>query len=96
MDVLIVMVLIFAATGITFRTIKDFYLQSYSTVVSMLIATITSLFMFISGMMLFWPKEYIRGTASSEVDLSITNVAVLVLIVCVIYYLFKYRPSQNQ
>ncbi len=95
MDVLIVMVLIFTATGITFRTIKSFYLQSYSNIVSTLIAAITSLMMFFSGIILFYPKEYTRGTSASEVDLSITNVAVLVVIVCIIYYFFRYRPSQN-
>ena len=95
MDVLIVMVLIFTATGITFRTIKSVYLQSYSNIVSTLIAAITSLMMFFSGIILFYPKEYTRGTSASEVDLSITNVAVLVVIVCIIYYFFRYRPSQN-
>jgi len=90
------MVLIFAATGITFKTIKGFYIQTFSSVVSTLIAAITSLMMFFSGMILFYPKKYARGTTASEVDLTITNVAILVIIVAVIYYLFKYRPSQNK
>ena len=95
MDVIIVMVLIFAATGITFKTIKSFYLLTYSSVVSTIIAAITSVMMFFSGMILFYPKDYQRGSNTSEVDLTIPNVALLVVIVCVIYYFFKYRPSQK-
>lgn len=96
MEVLIVMVLIFASTAIVFNSIKSFYLQTYSAVVATVIAAITSVMMFFSGMMLFYPKEYTRGTNASEVDLSIINVAILVLIVGVIYYLFKYKPSRNK
>lgn len=96
MEVLIVMILIFASTGIVFNSIKSFYLQTYSAVVATVIAAITSVMMFFSGMMLFYPKEYTRGTNASEVDLSIINVAILVLIVGVIYYLFKYKPSKNK
>ncbi|NQY94640.1 MAG: hypothetical protein HRT43_10770 [Campylobacteraceae bacterium] len=95
MDVIIVMVLIFAATAITFKTIKSFYLLTYSSVVSTIIAAITSVMMFFSGMILFYPKDYQRGSNTSEVDLTIPNVALLVVIVCVIYYFFKYRPSQK-
>mgnify|MGYP000140758485 CR=1 FL=1 len=96
MDVIIVMILIFAATGIVFRSIKNFYLGTYSTVISTVIAAITSIMMFFSGMMLFYPKQYTRGTTASEVDLTITNVAVLVLVVAVIYYLFTYRSLQKK
>jgi len=96
MDVLIVMVLIFAATGITFKTIKSFYSQTFSVMIATVIAAITSVMMFFSGMLLFYPKEYARGTTASEVDLTITNVALLVVIVAVIYYFFKYKPSQKK
>jgi uncharacterized membrane protein len=96
MDVIIVMVLIFAATGIIYNSIKSFYLGTYSAIISTVIAAITSIMMFFSGMMLFYPKNYSRGTEASQVDLSIVNVAILFLIVGVIYYLFKYKPSRNQ
>ena len=96
MEVLIVMVLIFGATAITFKSIKSFYLQSYSTVVSTVIAAFTSIMMFFSGVILFYPKNYSRAAGSSEVDLAVTNVAILVIMVAIIYYFFKYRPSRNQ
>ena len=96
MDVIIVMVLIFAATGITFKTIKSFYSQTFSVMIATVIASITSVMMFFSGMLLFYPKEYVRGTTASEVDLSITNVVILVIIVAIIYYLFKYKSSKNK
>jgi uncharacterized membrane protein len=95
MEVLIVMVLIFAATGITFSSVKSFYLQNYSTIMSTVIAAMTSIMMFFSGMMLFYPTNYSRSSGSSEVDLTITNVAILFVLVGVIYYIFKYRPSQK-
>jgi len=96
MDVIIVMILIFAATGITFKIIKSFYVRTYSPVVSTVTAAFSSIMMFFSGMILFYPKEYTRGTEASEVDLSIINVAILLLVVATVYYFFKYRPSQNQ
>lgn len=95
MEVLIVMILIFAATGITFKSIKTFYLQTYSTVVSTVIAAFTSIMMFFSAMILFYPKNYERGSSGSEVDLSITNVAILFLLVALIYYFFRYRSLQK-
>ena len=94
MEVLIVMILIFAATGIVFKSIKNFYLGTYSTIVSTVIAAVTSVFMFFSGIILFYPKEFSRGTGGSEVDLTVTNVVILVLIVGTIYFFSKYRSSK--
>ncbi len=96
MEVLIVMILIFVSTGIVYKSIKSFYLGTYSTIISTVIAAITSILMFFSGIILFYPTEYSRGTTASEVDLTIMNVAILVLVVGVVYYFFKYRPSKNQ
>ncbi len=95
MEVLIVMILIFAATAITFKSIKSFYLRSYSAVVATIIAAFTSIMMFFSGVILFYPKNYSRAAGSSEVDLNITNIAILVVLVAVIYYFFKYKSSQK-
>lgn len=96
MDVLIVMVLIFGATAITFKSIKGFYLQTYSNVVSTVIAAFTSIMMFFSGMILFYPKNYSRAAGNSEVDLSMTNMAILFVMVGIIYYFFRFRPSRKQ
>ncbi len=96
MEVLIVMVLIFVSTGIVFKSIKSFYLGTYSTIISTVIAAVTSIFMFFSGIILFYPTEYSRGSTASEVDLSIMNIAILFIVVGSVYYFFKYRPSKNQ
>ncbi len=95
MEVLIVMLLIFAATAIVFKTIKSFYLNTYSKVLSTVIASITSVFMFFSAVILFYPKNYVRGTGASEVDLSFINIAILFLVVGGIYYLFKYKMIKD-
>ena len=96
MEVIIVMILIFAGTGIVFKSIKSFYLGTYSTIVSTVIAAVTSIMMFFSGVILFYPTNYSRGTNNSEVDLTVMNVAILIILVGAIYYIFKYRPSKKQ
>lgn len=96
MDVLIVMVLIFASTAIVFNAIKTFYLQTYSTLVATVIAAVTAVMMFAAGGILFYPKNYVRGTNSAEVDLSIINVSALIFVVAVVFYMFKYLPSKEK
>jgi len=90
------MVLIFISIAIVFKSVKSFYLKTFSNNVSTLIAFVTSIMLLASTILLFKPKEFVRGTGASEVDLSVTNFAILFLIVATVYYLFTYKPSKKQ
>lgn len=90
----IVMLLIFGSSFLVWKWVKDFYQLRYSNVLSHLVAIATASFMFLGSMMLFVPKDYVKGI-TPEVDISVTSIGGLLLMLGLIFYFFKYRPSKE-
>lgn len=90
----IVMILIFISAFLVWKWVKDFYQRNHSKILSHLVAIATASFMVMGSMFLFIPKDYQRGV-TSEVDLSLTSFGGLIIMLALIYYFFKYRPSRS-
>ena len=93
-DKIIVLVITFTAGFITWKIIKDFYITKFHKVFAHLIAVMTSSFMFLSCMFLFLPKNYQRGS-TSDVDITFLSIITIIIMLAVIYFLFKYLPSKK-
>ena len=93
-DKIVVLIIVFTASFITWKIIKDFYKERFHMIFAHLIAIVTSSFMLLSTMFLFMPKNYQRG-AGPEVELSITSVSIVFLMVFIIYVLFRYLPRRR-
>lgn len=94
-DKIIVLVIVFAASFITWKIIKDFYKQRFHMIFAHLIAIVTASFMLLSTMFLFMPKNYQRG-AGPEVELSLNSVGITFVMVFVIFMLFNYLPNKKK
>jgi hypothetical protein len=91
---IIVLIIVLAAAFITWKMVKDFYIQRLHKVFAHLIAVVTSSFMLLSTMFLFMPKDYQRG-AGPEVELSFMSIVTVLVMVAVLYVFFKYAPQSN-
>lgn len=94
-DKIIVLIIVFTASFLTWKMVKDFYKKKFHSVFAHLIAVITSSFMLLSTMFLFMPKDYQRG-ASPDVELSFMSIATVVTMLLVLYIFFKYIPSTSK
>ncbi|XPV69314.1 MAG: hypothetical protein ACNI25_01760 [Halarcobacter sp.] len=93
-DKIIVLVIVFTASFITWKMVKDFYKDKFHMVFAHLIAIITASFMLLSTMFLFMPKNYQRGVGP-EVELSVQSVLIVIVMVLVLYLFFKYLPGKK-
>ena len=93
-DKIIVLIIVFTASFLTWKMVKDFYKQRFHMIFAHLIAIVTASFMLLSTMFLFMPKNYQRG-AGPEVELSFTSIAIIVLMLAVLFLFFKYLPGRN-
>lgn len=94
-DKIIVLIIVFVASFLTWKMVKDFYKTKFHSIFAHLIAVVTSSFMLLSTMFLFMPKNYQRG-AGPEVELTFMSVATVFTMVAVLYVFFKYIPSSNK
>lgn len=94
-DKIIVLIIVFAASFITWKMVKDFYATKFHMIFAHLIAIITSSFMLLSTMFLFMPKDYQRG-AGPEVELTFMSVLTVFVMLAVLYLFFKYIPSKDK
>ncbi|RXK13123.1 hypothetical protein CP965_04815 [Halarcobacter mediterraneus] len=93
-DKIIVLIIVFTASFLTWKIIKDFYKQRFHMIFAHLIAIVTGSFMLLSTMFLFMPKNYQRGMGP-EVELSFNSIAIVFVMVFVIYLLFSYLPNRK-
>jgi len=91
---IIVLIIVFTASFLTWKMVKDFYKDKFHMVFSHLIAVITASFMLLSTMFLFVPKDYQRG-AGPEVELSFSSILIVVVMLGVLYLFFKYIPNKK-
>ena len=94
-DKIIVLLIVLTAGILTWKMVFDFYKTKLHRLFSHLIAVATASFMFLSSMILFVPKDYQRG-AGPEVEFTIASLGTVVLMVLVIFILFKYIPSRSK
>ncbi len=93
-DKIIVLIIVFTSSFITWKIIKDFYMTKFHMIFAHLIAVITASFMLLSTMFLFMPKNYQRGL-SPEVEITFTSIAIVVVMLFVIFVFFKYIPAKS-
>lgn len=94
-DKIIVLIIVFTASFITWKIIKDFYMTKFHMIFAHLIAVITASFMLLSTMFLFMPRNYQRGL-SPEVEITFTSIAIVIIMLFVLFVFFKYIPSKNK
>ncbi|PLY06297.1 MAG: hypothetical protein C0625_10050 [Arcobacter sp.] len=93
-DKIIVLIIVFTASFLTWKMVKDFYITKFHKVFAHLIAVITASFMLLSSMFLFMPKNYQRG-AGPDVEISIMSIVIVIVMVSVLYLFFKYIPNKK-
>lgn len=94
LDKVLVLITTFLAAFLTWKMVFDFYKVKLHKVFSHLIAVVTASFMFMSSMILFVPQNYQRG-ATAEIEFSTMSFLSVVVMILVIYTLFKYIPNRN-
>lgn len=94
-DKVIVLIITFTAAVATWKMVFDFYKVRYHKIFSHIIAIMTASFMFVSSMILFAPKNYVRGV-TPEVEISFMAIASIVGMLAIIYLIFKYMPFKNK
>lgn len=94
LDKILVLITTFAAAFLTWKMVFDFYSTKLHKVFSHLIAVVTASFMFMSSMILFLPQNYQRGVTAETEFTAMSFISVVVMII-VIYVLFKYIPNRN-
>lgn len=94
-DKIIVLIIVFTASFLTWKMVKDFYQTKFHKIFAHLIAIVTSSFMLLSTMFLFMPKDYQRGI-SPEVELSFMSILIVVVMLSVLYLFFKFIPSSKR
>lgn len=92
-DKIVVLLIVLTASFITWKLVKDFYVQKFHKVIAHLIAVVTSSFMLLSTMFLFMPKNYQRG-AGPEVELSFMSIATVFVMVGILYAFFKFASNK--
>lgn len=93
-DKIIVLVIVFTASFLTWKMVKDFYITKFHKVFAHLIAVTTASFMLLSTMFLFMPKDYQRGV-SPDVEISTMSIATVIVMLAVLYIFFKYIPNKK-
>lgn len=93
-DKIIVLVIVTISAILTWKMVFDFYKNKFHKIFAYLIAVITSMFMFISTMIIFVPKDYQRGV-TPEIHLSFMGIVTVVVMLLAIYLFFKYIPSRK-
>ena len=93
-DKIIVLIIVFVASFLTWKIVKDFYITKFHKVFAHLIAVITASFMLLSTMFLFMPKNYQRGV-SPDVEISLMSIATVIVMVLVLYIFFRYIPNKK-
>jgi hypothetical protein len=93
-DKIIVFIITFTASFITWKLVFDFYKQRFHGVFTHIIAILTATFMFIASMILFAPKNYVRGV-TPEVEITATSILSVIAMVVVLYLFFKYIPAKK-
>ena len=91
---IIVLIIVFLASFLTWKMVKDFYAKKFHMVFAHIIAIITASFMLLSTMFLFMPKNYQRGV-TAEVELSFFSIATVVVMLAVLFLFFKYVPDKK-
>jgi Na+-driven multidrug efflux pump len=91
----IVLIIVFTASFLTWKMVKDFYKDKFHMIFTHLIAIITASFMLLSTMFLFAPKNYQRGSGQSEVELTFSSVGIVIIMLAVLYLLFVYLPKKK-
>jgi uncharacterized BrkB/YihY/UPF0761 family membrane protein len=92
---IIVLIIVFTASFLTWKMVKDFYKTKFHSVFAHLIAILTACFMLLSTMFLFMPKNYQRGV-TPEVDLNPFSIITVVVMLLVLYIFFKYIPDSKR
>ncbi|MDD2896168.1 MAG: hypothetical protein PHG81_09115 [Aliarcobacter sp.] len=92
---IIVLLIVFTASFLTWKMVKDFYITKFHRVFAHLIAVMTSSFMLLSSMFLFMPKNYQRGVGP-EVEISVTSIVTIVVMLGVLYLFFKFVPNNKK
>lgn len=90
----VVMVLLFASAFFTWKWIKEFYQRNHGMILSHLVAIVTALFMFISSLILFLPKPEL-GHGPNDMDLNPINFVIIITMLGIIFYFFKYKPARE-
>jgi len=93
-DKIIVFIITFTAAFITWRLVFNFYKQRFHGVFTHIIAILTATFMFIASMILFAPKNYVRGV-TPEVEISAMSILSVVAMVAILYLFLKYMPAKK-
>jgi len=88
-DKIIVLVITFTAAFITWKLVFDFYKLRFHRLFAHVIAIVTASFMFISSMILFAPKNYVRGV-TPEVEITVGSLLSVIAMVAVLYVFFKH------
>ncbi|AXX87898.1 MULTISPECIES: hypothetical protein [Malaciobacter] len=92
---IVVLIIVFSASFITWKLVKDFYKTKIHMIFAHLIAIATASFMLLSTMFLFMPKNYVKGQ-TAEVELSFISIIIVIAMVGIIYFFFKYIPSKDK
>lgn len=93
-DKIIVLVITLLAALITWKIVFDFYKQRFHKVFAHLIAIMTASFMFISSMILFAPKNYVRGV-TPEVEITFSAILSVIAMIAVLFLFFRYISSKK-
>lgn len=91
---MIVLLIVLTASILTWKMVKDFYITKMHKIFAHLIAVITSSFMLLSSMILFVPKNYLRGVGP-EVEINFVGIATILVMLVVLYIFFKYIPNKK-
>ena len=95
MDKALVLIITILAAVLTWKMVFDFYKAKLHKIFAHLIAVATSSFMFLSTMILFVPQNYQRG-ATADVEFTVSSFFTVIVMVAVIYALFKYIPQRGK
>lgn len=94
-DQIIIMILVFGSGLLTWKIIFDFYKTKLHKVFTHLIAVMTGSFMLLSTTFLFMNENYQRGSGDPQMILSTKSIATTVIMLLVIYILFRFIPSRR-
>ncbi len=88
-DKIIILIIAFSAAVITWKLLFDFYKGRFHIIFTNIIASIAAVFMFITSITLFAPKNYEKDITPS-VQLEFTPVLTIFVMIGILYFLFKY------
>ncbi len=88
-DKIIILIIAFIAAVVTWKLLFDFYKNRFHTIFVNIIASIAAVFMFITSITLFAPRNYQQNTPV-EVQLEFMPILTIFTMVAILYILFKY------